>query len=186
MLIRVNAVGARPGPILPSGVALPMLELLQVFTHQILGAGLARLRQNGTPIRGRSEGGRSEECWPAVISHRLRARGGEFATGGAGNARSLPMLKRRRWLARTVGAVVAAMAGSAGLRLRTSGLADAERDQDSLTAPVIPNPLVVPSGDFENVWNKTVAVVDKYFDLESENRLSRTIRTQPRNGRDDA
>ena len=48
--------------------------------------------------------------------------------------------------------------------------------------PVAPNPLVVPSSDFENVWNKTVAVVDKYFDIESENRLSRTIRTQPQMG----
>ncbi len=49
-------------------------------------------------------------------------------------------------------------------------------------APVAPNPLVVPSGDFENVWNKTIAVVDKYFDIESENRLSHTIRTQPQVG----
>jgi hypothetical protein len=47
---------------------------------------------------------------------------------------------------------------------------------------VLPNPIVVPSNDFENVWNKTVAVVDKYFDIESENRLSRTIRTQPQMG----
>jgi hypothetical protein len=47
---------------------------------------------------------------------------------------------------------------------------------------VLPNPLVVPSGDFEQVWNKTVAVVDKYFDIESENRLSHTIRTQPQMG----
>ena len=48
--------------------------------------------------------------------------------------------------------------------------------------PVVPNPIVVPSTDFENVWNKTIAVVDKYFDIESENRLSRTIRTQPQMG----
>jgi hypothetical protein len=48
--------------------------------------------------------------------------------------------------------------------------------------PVIPNPLVVPSSDFETVWNKTVAVVDKYFDIEKENRLARTIRTQPQMG----
>jgi hypothetical protein len=43
--------------------------------------------------------------------------------------------------------------------------------------PEIPNPLIVPSSDFEVVWNKTVAVVDKYFDIESENRLARTIKT---------
>jgi hypothetical protein len=48
--------------------------------------------------------------------------------------------------------------------------------------PVIPNPLVVPSSDFETVWNKTIAVVDKYFDIEKENRLARTIRTQPQMG----
>jgi hypothetical protein len=47
-------------------------------------------------------------------------------------------------------------------------------------APVVENPLVVPSQDFEAVWNKTVAVVDKYFDISSENRLSRTIVTQPK------
>jgi hypothetical protein len=45
--------------------------------------------------------------------------------------------------------------------------------------PVASNPLLVPSTDFENVWKKTVAVVDKYFDIQSENRLSRTIETQP-------
>ena len=48
--------------------------------------------------------------------------------------------------------------------------------------PVVPNPVVVPSTDFENVWNKTVAVVDKYFDIETENRLSHIIRTQPQMG----
>jgi hypothetical protein len=48
--------------------------------------------------------------------------------------------------------------------------------------PVAANPLVVPSSDFENVWNKTVAVVDKYFDIASENRLSRTIESQPQMG----
>jgi hypothetical protein len=47
-------------------------------------------------------------------------------------------------------------------------------------APVAENPLVVPSQDFEAVWNKTVAVVDKYFDIASENRLSKTIVTQPK------
>jgi hypothetical protein len=48
--------------------------------------------------------------------------------------------------------------------------------------PVAENPLVVPSTDFDAVWNKTVAVVNKYFDIASENRLSRTIVTQPRIG----
>ena len=48
--------------------------------------------------------------------------------------------------------------------------------------PITPNPLVVPSSDFETVWNKTVAVVDKYFDIAKENRLARTITTQPQMG----
>jgi hypothetical protein len=48
--------------------------------------------------------------------------------------------------------------------------------------PVIPNPMVVPTADFETVWNKTVAVVDKYFDIAKENRLARTITTQPQMG----
>ncbi len=93
------------------------------------------------------------------------------------------MLKRRRWLVRTVPAAFAAIVGSAP----GCGSGPAAWRVPSVTkilspAPVTPNPLVVPSGEFENVWNKTVAVVDKYFDLESENRLSRTIRTQPQMG----
>jgi hypothetical protein len=47
---------------------------------------------------------------------------------------------------------------------------------------VAENPLVVPGSDFDAVWNKTVAVVDNYFDIASENRLSRTIVTQPKVG----
>jgi hypothetical protein len=48
--------------------------------------------------------------------------------------------------------------------------------------PVSENPLVVPSSDFETVWKATVAVIDEYFDIASENRLSRTIVTQPKIG----
>ncbi|ODT98540.1 MAG: hypothetical protein ABS79_05690 [Planctomycetes bacterium SCN 63-9] len=44
------------------------------------------------------------------------------------------------------------------------------------------NPLLVPSNEFEKVWTETVAVVDKYFDIASENRLSGTIITQPMSG----
>jgi hypothetical protein len=44
--------------------------------------------------------------------------------------------------------------------------------------PVLPNPLVVPSTDFETVWNKTVAVVNQHFPMASENRLAGTIRTE--------
>ncbi|APW62703.1 hypothetical protein [Paludisphaera borealis] len=48
--------------------------------------------------------------------------------------------------------------------------------------PVADNPLVVPINDFEAVWNKTVAEVGAYFDIASENRLSRTIITEPKIG----
>src|SRR5438270_11379014 len=44
-------------------------------------------------------------------------------------------------------------------------------------APVLPNPLVVPSADFETVWSRSVAVVNQYFPIASENRLAGTIRT---------
>lgn len=43
--------------------------------------------------------------------------------------------------------------------------------------PPLPNPLPVPSGDFDAVWNKTVAQVNRHFPIASENRLARTIRT---------
>jgi hypothetical protein len=45
-----------------------------------------------------------------------------------------------------------------------------------------PNPLVVPNADFETVWKQTVAIVDEYFDIASEDRLARKITTQPRIG----
>ena len=44
------------------------------------------------------------------------------------------------------------------------------------------NPLIVPSGDFEAVWNASVVVVDQYFDLASEDRIQRKIVTQPKSG----
>jgi hypothetical protein len=45
-----------------------------------------------------------------------------------------------------------------------------------------PNPLVVPTTDFERVWKETVTVVDDYFTIDSENRLSRRIITAPQPG----
>jgi hypothetical protein len=48
--------------------------------------------------------------------------------------------------------------------------------------PPATNPLLVPSSDFETIWKESVAVVDEYFDLASENRLSGIILTQPRIG----
>jgi hypothetical protein len=51
-----------------------------------------------------------------------------------------------------------------------------------MPGPPATNPLAVPSSDFETVWKESVAVLDEYFDIASENRLSRTIITQPRIG----
>jgi hypothetical protein len=48
-----------------------------------------------------------------------------------------------------------------------------------LPGQVAPNPLVVPSADFETVWKECVAVLDEYFEIASENRLSGTMVTQP-------
>lgn len=45
--------------------------------------------------------------------------------------------------------------------------------------PVSENPLIVPASDFEAVWRATLGVLDEYFDIRSENRLSRTIITDP-------
>jgi hypothetical protein len=45
--------------------------------------------------------------------------------------------------------------------------------------PVCDNPLIVPSADFETVWRETVGAVDEYFDIRSENRLARSIVTDP-------
>ena len=53
---------------------------------------------------------------------------------------------------------------------------------DLHASPCRPNPLPVPSTDFDVIWNKSVEVVDKYFDIASENRLSREIITQPKPG----
>ena len=35
----------------------------------------------------------------------------------------------------------------------------------------------MPTGDFDVVWNKTVAQVNRHFPIASENRLARVIRT---------
>ena len=48
-----------------------------------------------------------------------------------------------------------------------------------MPGPPAPNPLAVPSAEFETVWKESVAVLDEYFDIANENRLSRTIVTQP-------
>jgi hypothetical protein len=50
------------------------------------------------------------------------------------------------------------------------------------TKTVGDNPIIVPSNDFEAVWNATVVVVDQYFDIASEDRIQRKIVTQPKIG----
>lgn len=46
----------------------------------------------------------------------------------------------------------------------------------------VANPLPVPVGDFETVWNTTVAVLDEYFEIASEDRSTGEILTNPENG----
>jgi hypothetical protein len=48
--------------------------------------------------------------------------------------------------------------------------------------PAVTNPLHVPPGDFEVIWNRTVAVLDPFFDIASENRLTGKIVTNPKPG----
>jgi hypothetical protein len=93
------------------------------------------------------------------------------------------MPRRRGFIAPAVAGLLAALAGSQpGCGTTPGGVRAPSVTKILSPRPVVPNPVVVPSSDFENVWNKTVAVVDKYFDIESENRLSHTIRTQPQMG----
>ena len=91
------------------------------------------------------------------------------------------MRTRRMAVATSLGALTALGLGQAGCS--TGGQFHAPHvSRIFAPRPVAENPLVSPSSDFDTVWNKTVAVVDKYFDIASENRLSRTIVTQPRIG----
>jgi hypothetical protein len=92
-------------------------------------------------------------------------------------------MNRRGFAARTVMVLLAGLAGSeSGCSTGPSTWHAPSVTRIFSPSPVAPNPLVVPSADFEAVWNKTVAVVDKYFDIETENRLARTIKTQPQMG----
>ncbi|MFO0956022.1 MAG: hypothetical protein U0800_01000 [Isosphaeraceae bacterium] len=47
-----------------------------------------------------------------------------------------------------------------------------------------PNPLPLPVSDFEPVWNATVAVLDEYFEIANEDRVSGEIVTNPVIGSD--
>jgi hypothetical protein len=72
--------------------------------------------------------------------------------------------------------------GQAGCTSTQPGVLPPKVSRIFAPRPVLPNPLTIQSADFETIWNKTVAALDRYFDIESENRLSRTIRTQPQMG----
>jgi hypothetical protein len=90
------------------------------------------------------------------------------------------IMNRRRFAAGSVAALLtSAGASQLGCTTSPSGWRAPSVQRIFAPRPVATNPLVVPSADFEFLWNKTVAVVDKYFDIESENRLARTIKTQP-------
>jgi hypothetical protein len=69
--------------------------------------------------------------------------------------------------------VLIALAGGSGCATVTQWLTP---------GPPATNPLLVPSADFETVWKESVAVLDEYFEIASENRLSQTIVTQPKSG----
>src|SRR5271155_4895131 len=93
------------------------------------------------------------------------------------------MLSRRSLAVPTIAVMLAGLSGSqAGCSSGPSGWRAPSVSSMFGERKVVENPLPVPLTDFEKVWNKTVAVVDKYFDIESENRLSHTIRTQPQMG----
>jgi hypothetical protein len=93
------------------------------------------------------------------------------------------IMNRRRFAAGSVAALLTSAVGTQiGCTTSPSGWRAPSVQRIFAPRPVATNPLAVPSADFEFLWNKTVAVVDKYFDIESENRLARTIKTQPQMG----
>ena len=79
----------------------------------------------------------------------------------------------------------AGLAGLVALALTQAGCASGWIPTSRVTRvfapqPAAENPLLIPIDDFEAVWNKTVAEVGGYFEVATENRLSRTIVTQPK------
>jgi hypothetical protein len=77
-------------------------------------------------------------------------------------------------------AVAAMVAVSVSTALGLGGCASVSRVTSP--RPVCENPLIVPLNDFEAIWRETVGVVDEYFDIRTENRLARTIVTDPTAG----
>jgi hypothetical protein len=93
------------------------------------------------------------------------------------------MMNHGRMAALRAAALIAILGGSPfGCGISPSGWHAPSVQRIFAPRPIANNPLAVPTADFESLWNKTVAIVDKYFDIESENRLARTIKTQPQMG----
>jgi hypothetical protein len=86
----------------------------------------------------------------------------------------LSKLTRRHWFKGL--SQIACGAGAVAMQAGCSTLRHLRGD-----VPVS-NPLVIPSVDFETIWNTTVAVLDDYFQIASENRLQRRIVTEPNVG----
>jgi hypothetical protein len=88
-------------------------------------------------------------------------------------------MRSRRIAARAAGLVLlaACAAGQSGCASGPSSWTLPHFSQVFAAAPPLPNPLPVPAGDFDVVWNKTVAQVNRHFPIATENRLARIIRT---------
>jgi hypothetical protein len=88
-----------------------------------------------------------------------------------------PLTMRSQGIAARAAGLVMLAAGLTGCTSGPSSWQVPSFAQMFAPPPVLPNPLPVPAGDIEVVWNKTVAEVNKHFPIVSENRLARTIRT---------
>jgi hypothetical protein len=89
-------------------------------------------------------------------------------------------MRKSRIIARMAGLVGATALAIAPAGCATGWVPTARVTKIFAPEPVAENPLRVPVDDFEAVWNKTVAEVGAYFDVAEENRLSRTIVTEPK------
>ena len=84
-------------------------------------------------------------------------------------------MMRKRIGAMALGAAVAANAGGCATLPDVTMPWPGKYFQEDVTA----NPLIVTAGDYELVWKQTVRVLDEYFEIASEDRLSGKIITQP-------
>jgi len=75
---------------------------------------------------------------------------------------------RSRFLLAGFAAMVACVAPGCATTAATKALGD--------------NPIIIPSGDFEAVWNASVVAVDQYFEIATEDRIQRKIVTQNKSG----